>query len=733
MVDQNSQFYAILTNVGAAKQANADALGISWKITQMGVGDANGTDPTPNATQTRLLNEWRRAPLNQLSVDEKDKAVIVAEQVIPADVGGRWIREIGLYDADGDLIAIANCAPTYKPLLSQGSGRTQVVRMSLIVSSASNVQLKIDPSVVLATREYVDSLILKVLPPNKVAGRYTRVTINERGVVQFGDNPTTLDGYGITDALKRGEVGLGVSAILAGEIDHIGQPGGFYAFGEGPTSFANYSAVVNIPYIDERYGAQIGLVFGGEGSEPKLAFRVTDRFNAWGPTRFAWHNGNFDPATKADLGNTYTKAQVDSIASKKANNAVTLGGYGITDAYTVTETNNLLAAKAAKATTLAGYGITDGLRRGEVGLGAKEILAGEIDHFSQPGGFYAYGEGPTSFANYSAVVNLPYIDERYGAQIGLVFGGAGGEPKLAFRVTNGAYQWGVTRFAWHNGNFDPATKADLGNTYTKAQVDAIASKKANNAITLGGYGITDAYTAAQTDNLLAAKANKSTSLAGYGITDGLKRGEVGLGVPVLAGSSSVDMTTLNSGFHAFGDGPTSLLGYSSVLNLPYLTNGFAAQIAVSQGRADVDVRVRSCSASGVWTPTRRLMHDGHLASIDEVLQGVDDTKWLNSARLVAKLVDGFAVSLAQNGYIILPRWLGGLTLQWGRANQIPPGGAAVSLNIAMPRAIFTAIASSIGNVNGSQHEVVEVAEVSTTKLTLSNSGTGSVSWFAIGY
>ncbi|WP_025808329.1 phage tail protein [Pseudomonas chlororaphis] len=159
MADQNTQFYAILTNVGAAKQANADALGVPWKITQMGVGDANGTEPTPNATQTRLINEWRRAPLNQLKVDEKNSAIIVAEQVIPAEVGGKWIREIALYDADGDMIAVANCPPTFKPLLTQGSGRTQVVRMNLLVSSSSNVELKIDPAVVLATREYVDSRI----------------------------------------------------------------------------------------------------------------------------------------------------------------------------------------------------------------------------------------------------------------------------------------------------------------------------------------------------------------------------------------------------------------------------------------------------------------------------------------------------------------------------------------------------------------------------------------------
>ncbi|WJM53930.1 phage tail protein [Pseudomonas asiatica] len=159
MADQNTQFYAILTNVGAAKQANADALGIAWKITQMGVGDGNGTEPTPNATQTRLINEWRRAPLNQLRVDEKNSAVIVAEQIIPAEVGGKWIREIALYDADGDMVAVANCPPTFKPLLNQGSGRTQVVRMNLLVTSATNVELRIDPAVVLATREYVDSRI----------------------------------------------------------------------------------------------------------------------------------------------------------------------------------------------------------------------------------------------------------------------------------------------------------------------------------------------------------------------------------------------------------------------------------------------------------------------------------------------------------------------------------------------------------------------------------------------
>ena len=163
MIDANSQFFAILTNVGMAKQANADALGLPWKFTEMGVGDANNTDPIPSATQTHLINEWRRRPLNQVRIDPVNPAVIIAEQIIPADEGGHWIREIGLYDADGDLVAVANCAPSFKPVLSQGSGRTQVVRMNFIVSNSGNITLKIDPAVVLATREYVDNKILEEL------------------------------------------------------------------------------------------------------------------------------------------------------------------------------------------------------------------------------------------------------------------------------------------------------------------------------------------------------------------------------------------------------------------------------------------------------------------------------------------------------------------------------------------------------------------------------------------
>ncbi|GAB7259970.1 hypothetical protein DaDZ19_16370 [Dickeya ananatis] len=151
-----TKYYAILTNSGAALLANATALGRQLPITQMALGDGGGTLPTPDAAQTKLVNERRRAPLNSLSVDPANTNQIIAEQVIPEDEGGWWIREIGLYDANGNLIAVANCPETYKPQLQEGSGRVQTVRMILIVSSTDAVTLKIDPSVVLATRAYAD-------------------------------------------------------------------------------------------------------------------------------------------------------------------------------------------------------------------------------------------------------------------------------------------------------------------------------------------------------------------------------------------------------------------------------------------------------------------------------------------------------------------------------------------------------------------------------------------------
>ncbi|EEC0688274.1 phage tail protein [Salmonella enterica subsp. enterica] len=158
----SAKFYTLLTEIGAAKLASATALGIPLKITHMAVGDGGGVLPTPSAQQTALVAERRRAALNMLYIDPQNNSQIIAEQVIPETEGGWWIREVGLFDETGALIAVGNCPESYKPQLTEGSGRTQTVRMVLITSSTDNITLKIDPAVVLATRKYVDDKALEL-------------------------------------------------------------------------------------------------------------------------------------------------------------------------------------------------------------------------------------------------------------------------------------------------------------------------------------------------------------------------------------------------------------------------------------------------------------------------------------------------------------------------------------------------------------------------------------------
>lgn len=161
MANSTTQFGGFLTNVGIAQQANSAALGVPWSITHMLIGDGGGDpaqfpDPVPKPTQTALVRQVLRAQLNALYPSPADPAVLVAELVLPPETGGWWIRELALEDANGNFVAVASPAPSYKPLLVQGSGRTQTIRMHVVFGNVANITLKIDPSIVLATREYVD-------------------------------------------------------------------------------------------------------------------------------------------------------------------------------------------------------------------------------------------------------------------------------------------------------------------------------------------------------------------------------------------------------------------------------------------------------------------------------------------------------------------------------------------------------------------------------------------------
>ncbi|EAM8602230.1 hypothetical protein AKM92_05015 [Salmonella enterica] len=178
----SKKFKTIITTAGAEKLAAATVPGgKKVNLTAMAVGDGDGTLPEPDAGQTKLINEvWRHA-LNKISQDNKKKNYIVAELVIPPDVGGFWMRELGLYDDAGALIAVANMAESYKPKLAEGSGRAQTCRMVIIVSNVDSVALSIDATTVMATQDYVDDKLAE----HEQSRRHPDATLNEKGFVQL--------------------------------------------------------------------------------------------------------------------------------------------------------------------------------------------------------------------------------------------------------------------------------------------------------------------------------------------------------------------------------------------------------------------------------------------------------------------------------------------------------------------------------------------------------------------
>lgn len=178
----STKFKTIITTAGAEKLAAATVPGgKKVNITVMAVGDGGGTLPEPNAGQTKLINEvWRHA-LNKISQDSRNNNYIVAELVIPPEVGGFWMRELGLYDDEGALIAVANMAESYKPELAEGSGRAQTCRMVIIVSSIASVELSIDSTMVMATQDYVDDKLAE----HEKSRNHPDATLKEKGFVQL--------------------------------------------------------------------------------------------------------------------------------------------------------------------------------------------------------------------------------------------------------------------------------------------------------------------------------------------------------------------------------------------------------------------------------------------------------------------------------------------------------------------------------------------------------------------
>jgi hypothetical protein len=426
-------YFTLITDIGQARLAEAAATGSRLNIEKMAVGDGNGAVPVPTPAQTRLVNECYRARINSLSLDPKHPNRIIIEMTLPETVGGFWVRELGLVNDKGEFVVVANTPPSYKPLKEEGSGRTQLLRLIVVATDASVVELKTDPEVVMASREFVlktvdtalarldlkqsvraatvgpialaglqavngvalnagDRVLVKdqadaatnglylaarddwqrvadadenrevtanllvaveegatladtlwqlttngpielgvtplvfeqVAGANGVApGTYTKVTVDRRGLVIGGGNPTSLAGYGITDAYTQAQSDERFQAKLGYVPVHQG----------GGTEQGN-----NTVYLG----------WDVEGRGLRVTIDKTDMGTLW-------YSSNFDPSKKADKGNSlaaygilnaYTKAEVysrgeaDLMLSFKAN---------LNQVYTRTQTDQLLREKANTA------------------------------------------------------------------------------------------------------------------------------------------------------------------------------------------------------------------------------------------------------------------------------------------------------------------------------------------------------------------------------------------------
>ncbi|WP_339071174.1 phage tail protein [Pseudomonas idahonensis] len=461
MVNQNSIFGGMLTSLGAAKKTNCDALGIPWEPSYMLIGDANDTDPVPSPGQTQLIRQVYRAPLNALYVSPTDDKVLIAELVLPPEVGGWWIRELAIEDKDGVFCAVANVAPSYKPLLAQGSGRNQVVRMHIITNSTTNIQLKIDPSVVLATRSYVDQRILEEL--NKQDFKHS-VLVATTGVI-------TLSGLQTVDSVA---LAAGNRVLVKNQAQ--AKDNGLYVAAAGAWSRTQDADTS----LEVTPGLFVSIETGTVNGDSVWQL-VTDGPIVLGTTPLAFEMATGRSGVSAG---SYTNVTVDKYGRVIAGtNPSTLAGHGITDTYTKPETaaaiqqaiaslvasspaaldtlkeladalgndpnfattmTNALAGKAGKATTLAGYGIADAFTKPETTAAIQQAIASLVA---------------------SSPAALDTLKELAAA--------LGNDPNFATTMTN-----------------------------------ALAGK-AGKATTLGGYNINDAYTKVEVEAIVKAQATET--------------------------------------------------------------------------------------------------------------------------------------------------------------------------------------------------------------------------------
>lgn len=699
MVDQNSQFYAILTKVGAAKQANADALGIPWKITHMAVGDASpaGLDnpplPMPDASWTSLLNEWRRAPLNQLKVDEKDSAVIVAEQVIPAEIGGRWIREVGLYDADGDLVAVANCAPTYKPLLNQGSGRTQVVRMNLVVSSSSNVVLKIDPSVVLATREWVtEELAWQDFKHSVLAATTSAITLSG---LQTVDGVTLTAGARVLVKNQAAAKDNGLYLVVAGG-----------AWTRCPDADTSAKVTPGLLVLVER----------GTANGDSAWQLITDAPITLGVTALVFEMAF---GRTGVFAGTYRSVTVDAYGRvTAATNPTTVAGYGLTDVLTTTQVNNALALKAPLASpvfTGDPKAPTPVVTDNDASIATTAFVRQVLARYGLAAGAYKYSGDFDSIVE-TGTYNIDNLN-------------TGTRPK---NPTNG--QDLLNAVILHVEKDSTLAFQIWESNSSITSYPFYRSKMSGGSWTPWGQMWNSLNTPKQTDPLdLTPGAMLTVGSFGWGGAAVNYTGDI----DIIAASGLYMVSASTSGSkpnypprHGVG-----LIPNGTILHLERGSSQMATQVWDSLVSSIYPITcIRTRNSRGEWSPWREVLTSGTIATQPQVDSGTADDVIVTPK----KMRWGVSFSATPNGWLALPSWLGGFVFQWGTDLGIAGASKSLIFPMAFPSQLFSITGTTSGTSAAGISVLFNPENMSKNSITFRCNNSSNVTvanavfWFAVG-
>jgi hypothetical protein len=482
-----AKYRALLTDQGKALLANAAATGQKLEITQMAVGDGGGSATLPSENQTKLVNEKRRAALNSLQVNANSNNQVIAEQIIPEDTGGWWIRELGLYDKNGVLVAVANTPDTYKPLLAEGAGRTQVVRMVLLVKGDASAVIVADKTAVLVSRDTLDAAIAEHARSRNhpdatlLAKGFTQLSSDSNSnseilaatpkAVKAVNDASLKKTNNLSDltnkAAARNNLALGNAATrnVGTEATNLMEVGAF-GFGAGPIhradSYSNRGEIYRVNSTSKSapgggvYGV-LNLPCDGGPSSGYLAIQSNGTAyigNSSTPEKpLAWsriYTTGFKP-TAADIG-AYSKAETDGKFVKQSGDTIT-GGLTVNGSIETKSGLTTPSLLVNGSTTISG-GLSatgDVLFRGKVNInGTPNFYSGDFitkygnmtfaDGARQTNGFRLQGQGD--------LCSDIYHYEKVGSyhELGIHVANGGADGWFAFR-NNGEFHANATVFA----------------------------------------------------------------------------------------------------------------------------------------------------------------------------------------------------------------------------------------------------------------------------------------------